>query len=139
MPARLLKGVHFGEDSLNLQNPISHRNLSPSPTLGSRSSHHHSNTRLGTETEKSSKGMREAIFTSPSDLRNLILSSVALLPKVKMKAKCPKTKGSVDQGVCLSTRRCYYTCCQRRRGGRIPQSMSHCKEIAYIWEELPPL
>lgn len=83
--------------------------------------------------------MREAIFTSSSDLRNLVLSSVALLPTVKMKAKCPKTKGSVDQRVCLSTRKCYCTCCQRRRGGRIPQSVSHCKEITYIWEELPPV
>ena len=135
----MVKRGAFWRRLIKPSKPCSHCNLSPSPTLGSHSSYHHSNTRSGTETGKSSKGMREALFTSSSDLRNLILSSVALLPKVKMKAKCSKTKGSVDQRVCLSTRKCYCTCCQRRRGGRIPQSVFHCKEIAYIWEELPPI
>lgn len=42
--ASLLEGVHFEEDSLNLQNPISHRNMSASPSFSVPSSHHHSNT-----------------------------------------------------------------------------------------------
>lgn len=100
--------------------------MSPSPSFSVHSSHHHSNTHSGTGAGKSLKRIGGAIFNSSLDLRNLILSSVALLSQVKMKAECSKTKG-----VCSSIRKCR-SCPWRRRRGKITQSMLHCKGMAYM-------
>lgn len=114
MPANLLKGVYSEEDSWNLQNPLSHCEMSPFPSFCVLSSHQHSNT-PGTEARMSSKGMEEAIFIYSSNLRNLILCSLG-----KMKVKCPKTKESVDRGLLMCEE--VLPCLPLEEGGKATQS-----------------